>query len=99
MAMTGAILPKQYANAMTRYEKNKNFPHATSVGNKWKQTEDRKTFVVSNIVSIVSSPSNKADQNKVHAIKDLLQCSVSSAYRWKKGLLQNENILLLKSTI
>ena len=47
--------------------------HATSVGNKLKQTEDRKTFVISNIVSIVSSPSKKSDQHKVHAIKDLLQ--------------------------
>ena len=55
--------------------------HATYVGNKRKQTEDRKTFVISNIVSIVSSISNKADQNEDHAIKDLLQCSILSAYR------------------
>ena len=54
---------------------------ATSVGNKQKQTEDGKTFVISNIVSIVSSPSQKADQNEVHAIKDLFQCIMSSAYR------------------
>ena len=54
--------------------------HATSVRNKRKQMEDRKTFVVSNIVSIVSYPSKKADQIKVHAIKDLLQCSMSSAW-------------------
>ena len=63
--------------------------HATSFGNKQKPTEDRKTSVISNIVSIVSSPSKKADQNEVHAIKYLLQCSMASAYRWNKRLLQN----------
>ena len=36
---------------------------------------------MSNIVSIVTSPSNKTDQNEVNAIRDLLQCSRSSAYR------------------
>ena len=60
--------------------KRKIFSHATSVGNKQKQTEDRKTFVISNIVSIVSFPSKKTDQNEVYAIKDLLQCSMSIAY-------------------
>ena len=52
------------------------FSHAKSVGNKQKQAEDRNNFVISNIVYIVSSASNKVDQNKVHAIKDLLQCSM-----------------------
>ena len=46
-----------------------------------KKKEDRKTFFVSNIVSIVSSPSKKAYQNEVHTLKYLLQCSMSSAYR------------------
>ena len=32
----------------------------------------------------MSSPSKKSDQNEVHAIKDLLQCSMSSAYRREK---------------
>ena len=58
--------------------------HATSIGNKLKQTEDRKTFVISNIVSIVTSPSKKKDHNKVNAIQDLLQCSISSAYRQQR---------------
>ena len=65
--------------------KRKIFSHAKSVGNKRKKIEDRKTFVISNIVSIVSSPSKKADQNEVHAIKNLIQYSMSSAYRRKKG--------------
>ena len=64
--------------------KEKILSHATSVGNKRKQTEDRKTFFISNIVSIVSSPSKKTDQNEVNAIQDLLQCSRSSAYRQQK---------------
>ena len=64
MAVTGAILTKLYANAITRHEKKKRIlSHATSVSNKRKQTEDRHFFVVSNTVSIVSYPSNKADQN------------------------------------
>ena len=42
MAVTGVISPKQYANAINRYEKKKNiFSHATSVGNKQKKIEDR----------------------------------------------------------
>ena len=60
--------------------KEKILSHATSVGNKRKQTEDRKTFVISNIVSIVTSPSKKTDHNEVNAIQDLPQCSRSSAY-------------------
>ena len=81
MAVTGAISPKKYANAITRHEqKKKILYHATSVVTKRRQTEDRKTFVISNIVSIVSSPSKKADLNEVHAIMYLLQCSMSSAY-------------------
>ena len=71
--------------------------HTTSVSNKQKQIEDR-FFFISNIVSIVSSLSKKAHQNKVHAIMDLLQCIMSSAYSFKK-ILQNVDIWLLKSTI
>ena len=81
MAVTGTIFPKRYANVITRHEQKKNTYHATSVGNKLKQTEDRKTFFISNIVSIVSSPSKKTDQNEVNAIEDLPQCSRLSAYR------------------
>ena len=71
--------------------KRKILSYATYVRNKQKQTEDRKAFFISNIVSIVSYQSEKSDQNEVHAIKDLLQCSMSSAYR-KKRLLQNVEI-------
>ena len=64
MAVTGTIFPKIYAIAITRQEqKKKILSQATSVDNKQKQTEDRKTFVISNIVYIVSSPSKKAYQN------------------------------------
>ena len=82
MAVTGTIFPKQYANVVTRHKQRKKIlSHATSIGNKRKQTEDRKTFVISNIVSIVTSPSKKTDHNEVIVIRDLLQCSRSSAYR------------------
>ena len=33
----------------------------------------------------MSSPSKKADQNEIHAIEDLLQCSMLSAYHRKKS--------------
>ena len=65
-------------------KKEKILSHAISVGNKRKQTEDRKTFVISNIVSIVTSTSKKTDHNEVNTIRDLLQCSRSSAYRQQK---------------
>ena len=72
MAVAGAIFQKK-GNAITRHEQTKNIlSHATSVGNKRKQTEDRKTFVVYNIVSIVSYQSKKLDQKEVHSIKNLL---------------------------
>ena len=58
--------------------------HATYVGNKRKKTEDRKTFVISNIVSIVTSPTKKTDHNEVQIIRDLLQYSRSSAYRQRR---------------
>ena len=64
--------PRKNANAITRKEQKKILSHATPVGNKLKQTEDRKTFFIPNIVSIVSYPSKKPDKEKVHAIKDLL---------------------------
>ena len=55
MAVTGTIFTKRYANVITRHEKNINIlSHATSIGNKQKQTEDRKTFFISNIVYIVT---------------------------------------------
>ena len=78
MSVTGTILPKQYANVITqREQKKKILSHATSIGNKRKQTEDRKRFVISNIVFIVTYQSKKTDHNEVNAIQDLLQCSRS----------------------
>ena len=82
LVVNSTILPKRYANVITRHEQKKQIlSHSTSVGNKQKQTEDRKTFVISNIVSIVTSPTKKTDHIEVHRIRDLLQCSRSSAYR------------------
>ena len=85
MAVTGAIFQKTYSNVITRHEQKKNIlSHATSVDNKQKLTEEKKTYIISNIVSILSSPSKKADQNEVNAIADFLQCSLSIAYRQKQ---------------
>ena len=79
MAVTSAIFQNKKTNTITRHEqKKKNIPCNISRKNENKQ----KTyfFVISNIVAIVSSPSKKSDQNEVHAIKDLLQYSMSRAY-------------------
>ena len=85
MAVTGTIFLKQYANVITRHEQKKNIlSYATYIWNKRKQTEDRIVFVIFNIVSIVTSPSKKTDQNEVNAIRDLLQCSRSSVYRQQR---------------
>ena len=85
MTVTGTIFPKRYANVITQHKQKKNIlSHATSVGNKRKQTEDRKTFVISNIVSILTSPAKKTNHNEVHTIRDLLQCSKSSAYHQQR---------------
>ena len=65
---------------LTYMNRRKQNSIATSVGNKQRRTEDKETFVIPNIVSIVSYPSNKADQNEVYAVKDLFQCNMSSAY-------------------
>ena len=74
--------------------------HSTSIGNKRKQTEDRKPFFISNIVSIVTSPSKKTDHNEINAIQDLLQCSRSSAYRQqrKASTKRGHLITLVKNT-
>ena len=73
MAVTGSILTKKDANAITRHEQRKQIlSHATYFGHKREQREDRKTVFISSIMSIVSSPSKKIDQNKDHTIKDLL---------------------------
>ena len=72
MAVTGTILPKQYANVITRHEQKKKYcpmQHLLEINeNKQKNF----FFVISNIVSIVTSPSKKTDHNKVNAIQDLL---------------------------
>ena len=100
MAVTGTILPKRYAKVINRQEqKKKILSHTTSVGNKRKQTEDRKTFFLSNIVSIVSSPSKKIDQNEVNAIQDLLQCSRSPVFLTRMNLHQCLYLHLLFPTL
>ena len=97
MAVTGAIFPKQMPIQLP--DMNRSFfcpmQHLLVIN----QNKRRNIFFISNIVYIVSSQPKKADQNEGHAIKDLLQCITSSAYRRNKRLLQNVDIWLLKSTI
>ena len=60
MAVNSTILPKRYANVITRHEQKKTIlSHSTYIGNKRKQTENINTFVISNIVSIVTYPLRK----------------------------------------
>ena len=91
MAATGAILPKNMPMQSPNTKKRKEYcpMQHQSVINENKQKKE--IFFISNIVSIVSSPSKKAGQNEVNAIKDLLQCSMSSAYH-KKRLLKDVDI-------
>ena len=53
--------------------------HATSVGDKQKQTEDRNVFHIQYCVRCVISI-KEIISNVFCAIKDLLQCRMSSAY-------------------
>ena len=46
--------------------------------------QKKKTFVIYNILSIVSYQSKKTDQNQFNAFQYLLQCSRSSACRQQK---------------
>ena len=84
MEVTGTIWPKQYANVITRHEQKKKYcpmQHLLEIKNKNRR---QNFFVISNIVSIVKSPSNKTDQNEVNAIRELFQCSRSSSYCQQK---------------
>ena len=66
MAVTRAIFPKQYSNAIIRYEhKKNNCPmQYQAVINK-----NRQNKIMSGIVSIVSSTSKKLDQKKFTRLK------------------------------
>ena len=74
MAVTGAIFSKKCQCNHPTQTNEKVLYHATPVGNKREKIEDKKIFFIFNIVSIVSSPSKKAYENEVNAIKDLIQC-------------------------
>ena len=63
MAVTSAILPKKYANAITQHEQKKKYcpmQHQLVINVNKQKT---KQFFISNIVAIVSSTPKKADQN------------------------------------
>ena len=84
MAVTGTILPKIYANVITRHEEKKKNCHMQHLLEINEKNRRQKNVFISNIVSIVTSPSKKTDHNEVNAIWDLLQCIRSSAYRQQR---------------
>eukprot|EP00978_Attheya_sp_CCMP212_P010671 scaffold25989_cov51-Attheya_sp.AAC.1 len=65
-----------------------------SNGNSRKQTEDRKTFVTTNLVSIVSSPGGKGQKHELESIQSILGCSCSTAQRtWHRVSSKRAHLL------
>ena len=82
MKMTGSIMPRKYVCLIEHHEKKKRMiGDAISIGNTKKLPEDRESFVRSNLATIGPSPSQKRNVNDVYVFKDLLGCSLSTAYR------------------
>eukprot|EP00978_Attheya_sp_CCMP212_P040503 scaffold221557_cov61-Attheya_sp.AAC.1 len=102
VAITGAIVPKQFASALHQQEqKAKLLQCATSTGSKHKQTDDRQSFV--NHVSILSvlnssdSPMKNKDKHEVVGVQQLLKCSIATAYRRRKHLSTKRAHLIAES--
>ena len=77
VAQAGAIVPQTYVTAILHQEqKTKMIAAAKANGNSRKQTEDRKTFVTSNIVSIVSDAGDKPKKNELYGLSNILGCSL-----------------------
>eukprot|EP00978_Attheya_sp_CCMP212_P034636 scaffold146167_cov65-Attheya_sp.AAC.1 len=79
-AQAGAIISKEYTTAIHHQkQQTKMIAVAKSNGNSRKQTEDCKTFVTTNLVSIVSPPGKKGQKHKLKGIQSILGCSRSTA--------------------
>jgi hypothetical protein len=102
VALTGAIVPRQFASALHQQaQKTKLLQFATSNGSKRKQTDDRQSFVNVSILSVLNSsnsPSKNKDKHEVHGVQQLLQCSISTAYRRRKALSTKRAHLIAEST-
>eukprot|EP00978_Attheya_sp_CCMP212_P028595 scaffold99190_cov42-Attheya_sp.AAC.2 len=102
VAITGAIVPRQFASALHQQaQKTKLIKCATSIGSKRKQTDDRQSFVNVSILSVLNSsnsPSKNKNKHEVHGVQQLLQCSRSTAYRRRKALSTKRAHLIAEST-
>jgi hypothetical protein len=102
VAITGAIVPRQFASALHQQaQKTKLLKCATSIGSKRKQTDDRQSFVNVSILSVLNSsnsPSKNKNKHEVHGVQQLLQCSMSTAYRRRKALSTKRAHLIAEST-
>ena len=65
MAVTGTILPKKYANVITQHEQKEFFCHMQHLLEINKNKQKTEIVFVSNIVSIVTSPSRKQIKMKL----------------------------------
>ena len=84
MAVTGTILPKQYANAITRHEQNKNclMQHLLEINQNKQKTEKLLSCPI--LCPLCHLHKRKIDKNEVNTIQNLLQCSRSSEYCQQK---------------
>jgi hypothetical protein len=86
MQFVGPIVPKECAAAIYQYQQIQRMISCSQVvGNKKRPSDDRKTFVYSNLVSVVSSPSKKSKYD-IGNIMRLTNRSRTTAYRLKKKL-------------
>ena len=99
VAQAGAIVPKAYVTAIHHQEqKTKMISAAKANGNSRKLTEDRQTFVTSNIVSIVSDIGNKPKKHELLGLSNMLGCSLRTARRtWHRVGAKRANLLTLST--
>jgi hypothetical protein len=94
MHAVGPIVPKEYAAAIYQHQqKQRLITCAQAAGNKKRPCDDRKTFVYSNIVSVISSPNNKS-KHDIRGIMSLTNRSRTTAYRYKKRLASKRGVLI-----
>ena len=71
---------------------------AKSNGNCCKQTEHRKYFVTTNLVSIFSSPGKKVKKHELDDIKSIIGCSCSTGKRTRHRFSAKQAHLMLVPT-
>eukprot|EP00978_Attheya_sp_CCMP212_P012464 scaffold31102_cov31-Attheya_sp.AAC.1 len=82
VAQAVAIIPKEYATAIRhQQQQTKMIAVAKSIGNCRKIAEDRKAFITTTLVSMVSSPGKKATKHELDGIQSILGCSRNTAQR------------------